>query len=95
MIVGEVIEAGAECSQGKGRKGEEPGGGWVKFRRETQGGASALVSREHALRPPPHPHPNWGFSRASGRLLGKSEEPQSTPPPPSSARSHSGRLQGQ
>lgn len=62
MIVGQVIEAGAECSQGKGRKGEEPGGGRVKFRRETQGGASALVSREHALRPaPPTRTPTGGF----------------------------------
>ena len=57
MILGEVMEAGAEFSQGKGRKGRARGG-WVKFRKGTQGGASALVSREHALRPPPHPHAN-------------------------------------
>ena len=78
VIVGEVIEAGAECSQGKGRKGEEPGGGRVKFRRETQGGASALVSREHALRPP-HPHPNWWFSELLGGSLGN---PKSLSPLP-------------
>ena len=80
MIVGEVIEAGAVCSQGKGRKGEEPGGGRVKFRRETQGGASALVSSEHALRPHPrHPHPNWWFSERLGGSLGN---PKSLSPLP-------------
>ena len=90
VTVDEVLEARAELSQGKGRKGGEPGGGWVKFGRETRGGASALVSGGRG--PAPAPTPSRGVFRASGRLLGKS---QSTPPPPSSARPHSGRLQGQ
>ena len=93
MIVGEVMEAGPEFSQGKGRKGRRARRrvGEVQ-ERDTRWRQRA---REHALRPPTPPPPQLGVFRASGRLLGKSEEPQSAPAPPSSARSHSGRLQGQ
>lgn len=82
MILGEVMEAGAEFSQGKGRKGRARGR-VGEVRRGTQGGASALVSREHALRPPPHPHANWGFSELLGGSLGnlKSLSPLPHHPP--------------
>ena len=54
------MEARAELSQGKGRKGGEPGGGWVEFRRETRGGASALVSGGRGPRTRSHPQ-SGGF----------------------------------
>ena len=72
---------GQSSPKGKAERVEEPGSGWVKFRRETQGGASALVSTLSA--PPPHPHPNWGFSELLGGSLGnlKSLSPLPHHPP--------------